>query len=124
MGIKDFYKVIKQNAPDELRVHHLSEFTGHRWAVDISIFLNKYIKSSGGDAWKETFILFLCTLKKHGIKTICVFDGPNPPPEKKAEQDRRRRDGKKAVARMDRCVEIRKQLLREYAPDNLLLEEE
>ena len=124
MGIKDFYKVIKQRAPAEIKIYHLSDFCGNRWAIDISIFLNKYVKSSGGDSWKETFILFLCTLKKHGIKSICVFDGSNMPGEKKAEQDRRRRDGKKAVTRMERCIEIRKQLLQEYALENLLLEEE
>lgn len=123
MGIRDFYQVIKQRAPDTLQTYHLSEFRGYRFAVDISIFLNKYIKSAGEKAWMNTFFLFICTLKKHGIKTVCIFDGPNPPPEKTAEQERRRAEGRKALDRLKRCIEIRNIILDEYVPRDGVLPE-
>ena len=116
MGIHDFYQVIKGRAPGSFQTYHLSEFRGHRFAVDISIFLNKYIKSAGERLWMNTFFLFLCTLKKHGIKTVCIFDGPDPPPEKAAEQERRRAEGQKALARLERCIEVRDQLIEEHIP--------
>lgn len=123
MGIKDLYQVIKKHAPDELRTFHLSEFRGHRFAIDISIFLNKYVKSAGGKGWMNTFFLFLCTLKKHGIKSVAVFDGPNPPIEKKLEQEARRAQGQKAIARLDRCKEIRAILIEDYIPTDKCLGE-
>ena len=118
MGIKDLYKVINENAPECRSVHHLSEFRGYSFAVDISIFLNKYIKSAGDKLWMNTFFLFLCTLKKHGIKTVCVFDGPNPPKEKIEEQESRRGQGQKALNRLDRCKEINEILKKLYMENN------
>ena len=90
MGIKDFYKLIKEQTPEQIHKYHLSEFRGYRFAIDISIFLNKYIRSAGEGLWMSTFFNFLCILKKHGIKSVCVFDGPNPPKEKLEEQQKRR----------------------------------
>lgn len=121
MGIHDLYQVIKERAPSSLKEYHLSQFRGYRFAVDISIFLNKYIKSAGERLWMNTFILFICTLKRYGIKTVCIFDGPNPPPEKKAEQQRRRDEGKKAIDRLDKCMKYRELLVTKYIPQDLLL---
>lgn len=123
MGIHDFYKGIKLRAPEILKSYHLSQFCGKRWAVDISIFLFKFIKS-GGDGWMGTFFLFLCILKKHGIKTVCIFDGPNPPIEKKIEQARRREDSKKALGRLERCKEVRKFLMESQSTLSEELQEE
>jgi len=123
MGIKDFYNFIKEHAPNDLNTYHLSQFTGYRFAIDISIFLNKYIKSAGdkNNVWLNQFIMLLCTLKKHSIKAVCVFDGPNPPIEKQVEQQRRREEGKKAINRMNRCIEIRNDLIENYLPDDIEL---
>lgn len=52
--------------------------------------------------WVNSFIEFLKTLKKHGIQAICVFDGPNPPKEKKEEQDRRRIEFEKIKGKKER----------------------
>jgi len=118
MGIQDLYQVIYTRAPEVIKIYHLSEFYGYRFAVDISIFLNKYVKSAGETQWMELFFLFLCTLKKHGIKTVCVFDGPNPPPEKAREQERRRAEGRKAADRLEKCMKMRDKLFEEYIPFN------
>ena len=60
------------------------------------------------------FILLLCTLKKHGIKAVCIFDGPNSPPEKKPEQERRRKQNEKAISYLKECIRIRNILEDKY----------
>nr|QBK86211.1 MAG: flap endonuclease [Marseillevirus LCMAC102] len=107
MGIKDLYSVINAAAPNALQVYHLSEFTGMRFAIDISVFLYKYIRSAGPDRWMNTFILLLCTLKRYGIKSVCIFDGPNSPPEKKIEQERRRAESERSINRLKECIRVR-----------------
>lgn len=116
MGIKDLYPVIKDAAPGQIMSYHLSELAGYRFAIDISVFLYKYIRSAGPERWMNTFILLMCTLKKHGIKAVCIFDGPNPPIEKKEEQDRRRAENQKSVNRLHEAIRIRDKLQDDYIP--------
>lgn len=116
MGIKDLYTVIKLVAPDHITSYHLSELTGTRFSVDISIFLYKYIRTAGDKGWMNMFILFLCSLKKHGIKAVCIFDGPNPPIEKRQEQQRRRAENARSIERLKECIRIRNKLQDEYFP--------
>ncbi len=124
MGITDLYQVIKLNCPDQLGSVDMSELVGYKIAVDISIFLYKYIRSAGETAWMNIFILFLCNLKKYGIKAICVFDGPNPPIEKKKEQQSRRGNLQKSTTRLKECIRLRDILLTDYCPLRLSPEED
>lgn len=101
MGISDFYDVIKSVCPDVLVKISLEMLRGQKIAIDISIFLNQFVKTSGSERWVDRFILMFCCLKKHGIKPVSIFDGPNPPIEKKREQERRRRESAKIQARID-----------------------
>lgn len=111
MGIKDLKKVIKKEAPSQLFHHKLSELGGYKVAIDISIFLYQYFKSSGDGLWLNSFVHLLCILKKHKISAICIFDGPNIPPEKRGEQDRRRastenmREKRRACKAMKRSIQ-------------------
>lgn len=107
MGIQDLFTLLKDECPDLILKTSLSQWRGHSFAVDISIFLNKYIKSAGEKLWMNTFIIFLCILKKHGIKAVCIFDGPNPPIEKKQEQEARRANITKAKTRLTDAHELR-----------------
>lgn len=124
MGIADFYPLISENCPEQLVVYHLSELCGIRVAVDISVFLYKYIRSAGPQRWINNFILLMCILKKNGIKAVCIFDGPNPPAEKALEQERRRRELQKAHDRLAECKRIRDVLLEEYVRDDIEPEED
>lgn len=101
MGISDFYDLIKENCPEVLVEISLTELSGIRIATDVSIFLNRYVKTAGPVRWVDSFIIFLCKLKKFGIKPVCIFDGPNPPIEKKREQNRRRAEGAKIKEKID-----------------------
>lgn len=85
--------------------------------MDISIFLYKYIRTAGPKKWVDNFVLFLCELKKNGIRPVCIFDGPNPPIEKKREQERRRHETAKVVDRLNECIKIRKIIEDVYIPD-------
>lgn len=124
MGISDLYNVIKEHCPEVLVTMHMSKLVGLKIAVDISIFLNKFVKTAGPDRWVDSFILLLCTLKKHGIKPVCIFDGPNPPPEKKAEQERRRSEAAKKQQRISHGKKILKMLEIEYLPNDFALNED
>jgi flap endonuclease-1 len=119
MGIKDLYKVIKENSVQPLE-YEFSELKGLRIAVDISIFLYKTIRSVGNDSWMGVFIIFLCKLKEAGMKTICIFDGPNQPKEKKKEQERRREQNKKMQDRLKLCIKIRDNIQDNYITHEIL----
>jgi len=120
MGISDFYEIIREHCPGVLVTVHMSKLTGLKVAVDISIFLNKFVKTAGPQRWLDSFILLLCTLKRHGIKPVCIFDGPNPPIEKKAEQERRRAEGEKKRQRIGHGKKLVKTLETKYLPHDLL----
>jgi flap endonuclease-1 len=114
MGIKDFFDIIKTYCPHVLVEVKLETLCGVKVAVDISIFLNKFVKTAGEHRWLDSFIILLCTLKKYGIKPVCIFDGPNPPPEKKNEQNRRRAEAAKKQSRINHGKTILKQLETDY----------
>jgi flap endonuclease-1 len=122
MGISDFYDLINEHCPDVLVKMNLSELAGISVAVDISIFLNKYVKSAGPERWLESFIILLCTLKKNRIKPVCIFDGPNPPVEKKREQERRRAEAAKKGERIARGKILVKKLDVSYKSTSKTLE--
>lgn len=119
MGIKDLYAVIEKEAGDCFETVTLHKLSGLRIAIDISIFLYQYIRTAGNDGWVNMFINFLCKFLKHNIITVCIFDGPNPPSEKKLEQLYRREAVKVSVDKMDRCIELRDTLARYNEEDDL-----
>lgn len=92
MGIKDLSKYIRDNT-NVYTKKHLSDFYGKKVAVDISVFLHKTIKTS--DNWILSMLCMFRCLKKYGIKIVCVFDGPNAPPEKLKERAKRKETSQK-----------------------------
>ncbi len=121
MGIKDLYKLI----PKELLLtYKFEELRGIKVAVDISIFLYKTVRSCG-EGWMNSFIQLLCLLKKHNIKAVCIFDGPNPPIEKQREQKRRRSNLAQAIARLEECKIVKDALSNQYLnTDNTVISAE
>ena len=112
MGIQDFFNAVELLCGGGVLVStKFSQLHGWKVAVDVSIFLNKYVKSSGSERWIDSFIILLITLKKHGIKSICIFDGPDYPPEKEAERQRRRAEGEKAKNVINYAKELYEKLL-------------
>lgn len=104
MGIKDFYKTIEQECGEEvLKITSFEDLRGKVVAVDISVFLYKFIRSAGTERWADTFLMLLLLLKKYSIKAVCIFDGPNPPIEKQEEQIKRRESNRKLVEKMEKA---------------------
>jgi len=118
MGIQKLYEVLDKHCPDAIITARFEELIGYRIAVDISVFLYKYIRSSGPVRWIDDFIMLLCTLKGHGIKSVCVFDGPNAPIEKLDEQEERRESREKTVSKMNECKRLRQLIKKKYIDGN------
>ena len=122
MGIKDLFKVINRICPDQVLEFSLSEWGSCSFAIDVSIFLYKTIKTMGDD-WAKYFMKMLISLKKNNIKAVCIFDGPNPPEEKKQEQFERRAAAEKAVSRMDECRKLKRLIEEKYLYNDEFLPE-
>ena len=120
MGIQDLYDVIKEECPGALQTIDFSLLAGFKIAVDVSIFLNKFVKTAGETKWVEPFILLVRMLKKNGIKPVFIFDGPNPPPEKQAERDRRRAEGAKKAEKIAYAKTMLETLKKKNIPSRTL----
>jgi flap endonuclease-1 len=110
MGIKDLYPTLRSLCPNVFNTVKLSDLGGSKIAVDISIFLYKFIKTAEQGKWINFYIRFLCAFRKHNIKLICIFDGANCPQEKRDEQQRRRAETQRSVSKMHLVNETYEQL--------------
>lgn len=110
MGIKDLYPTLRSLCPAVFNTVKLSDLGGSKIAVDISIFLYKFIKTAEQGKWINFYIRFLCAFRKHNIKLICIFDGSNCPEEKKEEQQRRRAETQRSISKMHLVNETYEQL--------------
>lgn len=108
MGISDFYEAVKSIAPHASGTYPLAVLSGRRLAVDISVFLYKYVRSAGAERWIDNFLVLICSLKSAGIRPICVFDGPSPPPEKAREREERRANSSKVLEKLRMAETLRK----------------
>lgn len=88
MGIKDLKKVITKGCYGE--VISLDEIKGWRIAIDLPIYLHKYVKIS--EKWEDRLIELVKELRKRFIKPVFVFEGKNVPVEKSKEREKRRKD--------------------------------
>jgi flap endonuclease-1 len=120
MGIQDLYDVINEECPEALQTIDFSFLAGFKLAVDVSIFLNKFVKTAGEVKWVEPFILLVRMLKKNGIKPVFIFDGPNPPPEKQAERDRRRAEAAKKAEKIEYSKTLLATIKTKYLPTRTL----
>ena len=114
MGILELFKILKEHAPGCMKEVKLKELRGLILSVDISISLNRAVKSAGPERWLDSFIIFLCRLKSNGIKPLFVFDGPDMPKEKLNERLRRRNEQAKTEEQLRLMVGLRDQI-RKYA---------
>jgi flap endonuclease-1 len=92
MGIRYLNKFLKENAKKSIKVLHLSELSGKKIAIDISIYMYKY---ASDDTLIENIYLMLTVLRYYNIIPIFIFDG-KPPIEKKELLQKRRDDKKEA----------------------------
>ena len=78
MGIKNLNRLLRESCPESIRCINMSELSGKRIAVDISIYLYKY---EAENALLENMYVMLSIFRHYNIIPIFIFDG-KPPPEK------------------------------------------
>lgn len=93
MGIKFLNKMLRDNCDQSIWQINISELSGKKIAIDISIYLYKY---ESNNTLLESIYLMLAIFRENNIIPIFVFDG-KPPAEKKELLQKRRED--KAAAK-------------------------
>jgi flap endonuclease-1 len=92
MGIKYLNRFIKEEAYDTLKFISLSELSGKKIVVDISIYMYRYISDG---SLIENMYLMLSLFRHYNIIPVFIFDG-KPPDEKKILLEKRRENKKDA----------------------------
>lgn len=98
MGIRNLNRYLKDNCPESIRCINISELSGKKIVVDISIYLYKY---EAENALLENLYVMLSIFRYYNIIPIFIFDG-KPPPEKKALLEKRREDKESAQEEYDK----------------------
>ena len=93
MGVKDLTKLIREKVPHAISTKKVQDLSGKRIAIDTYIYIFKY-KCVLREQWINGFNQLCQTFRQNEIVPIFVFDS-KAPPEKLAEQQRRREDGLK-----------------------------
>lgn len=110
MGILGLNDLLRSECPHIFHKTHIDSLCGKVLAVDISVFLYKYVRSYGEPNWIQSLIRFLCALKKSGIKPVIIFDGTQQPKEKEVEQRRRRQESEKIRKKQSDSIQLRDEL--------------
>jgi 5'-3' exonuclease len=88
MGIRHLNRLLRDSCPESIRCINMSELSGKRIAVDISIYLYKYEREN---ALLENMYIMLSIFRYYDVIPIFIFDG-KPPPEKKSLLLKRKED--------------------------------
>lgn len=92
MGIRHLNKFLRSNAKKSIKIIHLSELTGKKIVIDISIYMYKY---ASDETLIENMYLMLTVFRYYSIIPVFIFDG-KPPDEKKKLLQKRKLDKKEA----------------------------
>jgi len=98
MGIRNLNRYLRDNCPESIRCINISELSGKKIVVDISIYLYKY---EAENVLLENIYVMLSIFRYYNIIPIFIFDG-KPPPEKKAFLQKRREDKEAAQEEYDK----------------------
>ena len=88
MGIKYLNNFLRTKCEDSIKSISISELSGKKIAIDISIYMYKY---ESNEALIKNMYIMLTVFRQHNIIPIFIFDG-KPPTEKKALLQKRRED--------------------------------
>lgn len=107
MGIPKLNKwLLEKCSPHSIQKKKLDEFQDKRVAIDISIYLYKFLMD---DRFMENLYLFLAILRYNCIQPVIIFDGKSPA-EKHATIQRRKSEKQEAHSQY---IAIEQQLLEE-----------
>lgn len=103
MGIRNLNRYLRDNCSESIRCINISELSGKKIVVDISIYLYKY---EAENALVENMYVMLSIFRYYNVIPIFIFDG-KPPPEKKALLQKRKEDKEEAQKEYE---QLKKQL--------------
>jgi flap endonuclease-1 len=89
MGIRNLNRFLREQCGDEIKVTPLSELSGKKIAIDVSIYLYKF---AADGTLIENMYLMLGLFRYYNIIPIFVFDGK--PPAEKMDLLQKRRENK------------------------------
>jgi flap endonuclease-1 len=92
MGIRHLNRFLKDNASPSIKLCNLSELSGKKIAVDISIYMYRF---ASNNTLIENIYLMLSVFRHYNIIPIFIFDG-KPPPEKHELLKKRKEDKREA----------------------------
>ena len=107
MGIRALNKFLQAKCKSSIKSIPLSELSGKKIAVDISIYLYKYISEN---ALLENLYLMISIFREYNIIPIFIFDG-KPPSEKNdtiASRKKNKTDAREEYYRLKLLVESMK----------------
>jgi len=105
MGIHGLNPIIKKQNPNVYQTCHYSKFSGKSLAMDVSIFLHKYIHADRNN-WFSSLVTFFIKMKKENIHIIAIFDGEHVPVEKLLEREHRKVSSNKSKDRLDSIKQL------------------
>ena len=111
MGIRHLNTFLRNNCPNSIQCISMSELSGKKIAIDISIYLYKF---SADNALIENMYLMLSIFRHYKIISVFIFDG-KPPEEKKDLLERRKEEKIKAKKEYER---LKQQLSNNDVIDN------
>jgi len=88
MGIRHLNRFLKENTTSSINLCNLSELSGKKIAVDISIYMYRFASDNN---LIENIYLMLSVFRYYNIISIFIFDG-KPPPEKSNLLQKRKED--------------------------------
>ena len=92
MGIRYLNRFLKDNASNSIKLCKLTELSGKKIAVDISIYMYRF---ACDNTLIENIYLMLSVFRHYNIIPIFIFDG-KPPPEKRELLQKRKEDKQEA----------------------------
>lgn len=105
MGIRHLNRFLREQCSELIRVTPLSELSGKKIAIDVSIYMYKF-ESDG--ALIENMYLMLSIFRYYNIIPIFIFDG-KPPDEKMELLQKRRENKQEARAEYDKLNALLKE---------------
>ena len=116
MGIKDLRPFLEKKCSNLVIEVPIKKLMGQRIAIDIMVFLYKYLRSVGEDNWIPFMIQNLSVFARHRVDIVCVFDGKDVPSEKEKERERRRSDSQNIYTKIAELETLITKIKKEHGP--------
>lgn len=101
------YRISKKEYDNKIQ---LSDLNNHVVAIDMLIYLYKYVRSVGKQ-WINLMSLFFYKLHKNQIRCICVFDGEDIPKDKLNKRNKRMLNIKNIEKKLEKIINIKNKLI-------------